>query len=409
MTFRFEVKWLLTLLFVALGPLGNMLTPFFFPPSFRAYYFLLPCFPIFYLLVRERIAKIGIIFLPLLIYCLVSASIVEKFGHTNESLTSFRFFLLFCQFFFILGAASNLKEKEQILTILKTYLNYFFLSVAAGYLLFFGYYLKIFTLQILMRFTVLTQFGFSLLRFSPGSYPNEYGVVASFALSVLALIFFEKRFQQFGFSKKWFFFLSAATFLAFLLTTTRAAYLSFFVSMIYITWKSGKFLKTLSYIAVSITAFFSLLLIVKINMFHILTYGFTQKINEGSLGERYFMWLETIEKAEGHEFWGAGFASLSNVHNVYLQLFFELGFVGLVLLFGSFFLAFLESFSQYKKPLEDDFSRFFSKIRMVGLINVLSFAASNHNLNHHLTWFVCFLCFAALRYPYLLETSEQKA
>ncbi|MBX7066572.1 MAG: O-antigen ligase family protein [Parachlamydiales bacterium] len=392
------MKWVLTLLFAALGPLGNILTPHFLPASFRAYYFLLPLFPFFYLFVKERIAKVAIVFLPFLIYSFISATIVEKFGSTNEPHTAFRFFLFLCQFYFILGAASHLKEQKNITTLLKTYLLFYFISMFFGYILFSGYYLKLVPLHILDRFSVLTQFGFGILRFSPGSYPNEYGIVSSFVLSILILLFLEKRTEDFGFSKKWFYFLLTATFLAFILTTTRAAYLSFCVSLFYIAWKSGKFLKIVSYTSFFISAFFSLLLLAKINMFKILTTGFTQKFNEGSLGERYQMWQETVEKAEGHSFWGAGFASLTNVHNVYLQLFFELGFVGLILLIGSLFLSFLESHGRYRKREADPF---LSKIRMVGLVNVLSFAASNHNLNHHLTWFVCFLCFAALRYPYL--------
>lgn len=393
MILRFEIKWVLTLLFAALGPLGNILTPHFLPASFRAYYFLLPLFPFFYLFVKERIAKVAIVFLPFLIYCLVSASIVEKFGSTNEPHTAFRFFLFLCQFYFILGAASHLKEQKNIFSILKTYLLFYLISMAFGYIGFFGYYLKLIPLSILERFSVLTQFGFGILRFSPGSYPNEYGIVSSFVLSVLILVFLDGKI-----AKRVFYFLFSTVFLAFLLTTTRAAYLSFVVSLFYIAWKSGHFLKISAYLTLFIGAFFTLLIPLKINMFRILTTGFTQRFDEGSLGERYFMWLETVEKAEGHSFWGAGFASLTNVHNVYLQLFFELGFVGLILLLGSLFLSFLESHGRYKKLPPDPF---LSKIRMVGLINVLSFAASNHNLNHHLTWFVCFLCFAALRYPYL--------
>jgi O-antigen ligase len=403
MILRLNFKRALTYSFVALGPLGNMLTPHFFPDSFRTYYFLLPLFPIYFLLVRERIAKIGILFLPFLIYSYFSAHVVDKFGDANEPHTVFRFYLLICQFFFIIGAASALKKKEEVLSLLKTYLTFYSLSLAAGYVFFIGYYLKIFPFSVLARFSVLTQFGFGLLRFSPGSYPNEYGIVSSFVLSVLAVIFLDKKYDLFNFSRKWFAFFFLSTFLAFLLTTTRAAYLSFLVSVIYLSWKSGYFIRVFTSISLFILGFFCFLLLFKINMFDILSHGFTQRFDEGSLGDRYFMWLETIEHAKEDTFWGAGFASLTNVHNVYLQLLFELGFVGTVLLLGSLFISFIESFFRHKRPIPDEISPFLSKIRMVGLINVLSFAASNHNLNHHLTWFVCFLCFASLRLPYLIS------
>lgn len=403
---RFDVKWVITLLFAALGPLGNVLTPHFFPSSFRTYYFVLPFFLFFYFWIKERLAKIAIIFLPFLIYCFISAMIVEKFGSANEPHTSFRFFLFLCQFYFIIGAASHLKEQKNIFTLLKTYLLFYFISMMLGYFLFTGYYLKFISIEVLSRFSVLTQFGFGLLRFSPGSYPNEYGVVSSFVLSVLILIFLEKKMEKFRLTKKKFHFFFFASFLAFLLTTTRAAYLSFLVSLLYIGWGSGRFSRMIAYLLFLIGVFFSLLLPLKINMFQILTTGFTQKFTEGSLGERYQIWFEAVEKAQGHCFWGTGFASLTNLHNVYLQLFFELGFVGLILLIGSVFLAFLESHGRYKKEQLDPF---FSKIRIVGLVNVLSFAASNHNLNHHLTWFVCFLCFASLRYPVLKPLGSERS
>jgi hypothetical protein len=403
MTFRFEIRKVLILLFAALGPLGNILTPHFFPASFRAYYFLLPFFLFFYFTLKEKLAKIAIIFLPLIAYCLVSAFVVEKFGSANEPHTLFRYFLFLCQFYFILGAASHIHTQEMLQKVLKTYLFFYFISLCIGFTLFFGYYSNLIPLSLVARFNVLTQFGFGILRFSPGSYPNEYGIVSSFVLSVLILIFLEKKIQEFGFSKKWFYFLFLVTFLAFLLTTTRAAYLSFFISTLYISYKSGKFLKLFGYISLSIFAFFCLLLLAKVDMFHILTAGFSQKYDQGSLGERYYMWLETMEKFEGKSFWGAGFASLSNIHNVYMQLFFELGFVGLILLFGALSLSFLESHFRYPRAPKDPF---FAQIRTLGLINVLSFAASNHNLNHHLTWFVCLLCFAIARVGLLRKDPE---
>jgi O-antigen ligase len=404
---RIRGKKLLTVSFAALGPLGNILTPSFFPESFRAYYFVLPLFPLFFFHLREKFAKVGAFFLPFFIFCYVSAFIVEKFGEANEPHTIFRLFLLLCQFFFVIGAASSLRTREEIFSILKTYLSFFFISVTIGYVFFIGFYLGIIPLEFISRFSVLTQFSYNHLRFSPGSYPNEYGIVCSFVLTILILIFFENKTKEFNFSKYSCVFFSLFTFLAFLLTTTRAAYLSFLVSVIYLTWKSRFFIKAMGFFAFIIMLIFYFLSLFKFNMFQILSAGFSQKIDEGSLGDRYFTWIETIERAKDSLFWGTGFASLTHVHNVYLQLTLELGFVGMVLLLGSLFIALIESFFKYKKPIIDETSLFVSKIRMVGLINVLSFAASNHNLNHHLTWFVCFLCFSALRLPFLNARSKQ--
>lgn len=406
---RCNIKMTLIFLFVALGPLGNILTPFFLPKSFRTYYFLLPLFPVFFFIAKERIAKIAIIFLPLLTYAFFSAYLVEKMGIANETHTLFRFLLLLCQLFFVIGAASHLKKKEQVLKLLKTYLHAFFVTLAIGYMFFIGFFFKVIPFSIIQRFSVLAQFGWEFLRFSPGSYPNEYGVVASFVLSVLFLIHLEGKQQFFNLSRAQFNFFFLATFVALLLSTTRAAYLSFLVSFIYITIKKKFFLKIFTRFALFATGCFIMLKPFGINMFNILRRGFKQKINEGSLGDRYEIWKESLERLDGHTFFGVGFASLTNIHNVYIQLLFELGFIGSVLLFASLFLVMIESLFKHKRPIQDETFIFLQKIKMVGLINVLSFAASNHNLNHHLTWFVCFLSLALLRLPFLETTNLQES
>lgn len=401
MTFKLDVKKFLIFLFVALGPLGNLPTPHFLPSAFRAYYFVLPLFFAFFLFSKERISKIALFFLPFLIYSFISVSILAKFGTANETHTQFRFFLFVCQFLFVLGAASHIKEKEEVFQLLKTYLMFFFISLAVGFFFFIGFYLKIVPLKILTRFSVLTQFGFGILRFSPGSYPNEYGIVASFVLSILSLIFLEKRVSEFGWSKKFFFLFFLMTFLAFLLATTRAAYLSFAVCFLYISWTSKHFAKILAFSSLGLICVFSFLKFLNFNMFSILVSGFSQKLTEGSLGERYFVWVDTLERAKEHPILGLGFASVTNIHNVYFQLLFELGAFGFLLLLGSILLSWVESFFRYQRFDLDEKGMFFQRVRRIGLITVLSFAASNHNLNHHLTWFILFLCFVAIRYPYL--------
>lgn len=374
---RFHPKLALLFAFVALGPLGNLLTPSLFPPSFRLYYFLLPLFPLFYLPAQERIAKMVALLIPLVFYSFFSACLVEAIGTPSEPFPLFRWALLFCQIFFIIGASSL----AQGMPLLKIYITSYFLSLVAGYILFLGYYFNLVSLEQMNRFTVLTQFSFDILRFSPGSYPNEYGIVSSFVLSLLTLFLMERS----PFSKtttRLFFFL---TFLAFLLTTTRAAYLAYLVCLLYLSMKSGRFFKhffSFSLFAILIGA---LLRLFRFDLTQILRLGFSQKITEGSLGERYLSWKEAIAHASQSPLLGTGFASLTNIHNVYLQLLFELGLLGSLLLLINLFANALQRYPRLSP------NPFFRKVQIVGLIHILSFAASNHNLNHHLTWFVCLL------------------
>jgi len=137
---RFNLKKTLIFLYVALGPLGNLLTPVFFPKSFRIYYLLLPLFPIFFLMTKERIAKIGILLLPVLTYSYFSTVCVENFGSANESHTLFRYYLFVCQFFFVIGAASALETRKELFAIIKTYFISFFVTLFVGYIFFIGFW-----------------------------------------------------------------------------------------------------------------------------------------------------------------------------------------------------------------------------------------------------------------------------
>jgi len=405
-TFRINIRKALLMSFVALGPLGNLLTPHFLPSALRTYFFLLPLFPLFFFIIYERFMKIGALFLPLFIYSFVSALLVTFFGQANESHTLFRFFLLFTQFFFILGAVSSLKTRDELISTLKIYLISYSISLAIGYCFYIGYYLKIVPLSILDRFSVLTQFGFSILRFSPGSYPNEYGIVSSFVLSILTILIFEKNQRFIPVRKPLLYSFFTLTFIAFLLTTTRAAYLSFALVLLYLLLRSKNFFRAFLKLSIFTTCLFTFLSFFKFNMFKILKAGFGQKMHQGSLGERLQTWNVALERAKESPIWGTGFASITNVHNVYFQLLFELGAIGTLILILSFLIAFLESTSKYSSGIKDETTHFLEKIRMAGLINVLTFAASNHNLNHHLTWFVFFLCLATLRLPFLKTRQE---
>jgi O-antigen ligase len=375
---RLNVPEFLIFAFIALGPLGNILTPFFLPDSFRTYYFLLPFFPLLF----KRVTKSAVLFFPLFIYCFISAAYVEMFSHPNEPFPLFRFFLFFCQFYFVIGAAAAITDIRQIL---KIYLNSYFVSLLIGWIFFIGFYLKFIPLATIQRFEVLTQFAWGLLRFSPGSYPNEYGIVSSFVLSLFTIAYFEKEKSIIDLKRNWFFLFFFLTFTAFLLATTRAAYLSYFISMIYLLWKSEHRRKNF----IRLTSIFSIpvftLLLFNINIFTILFRGFSQKLYEGSSLERYAAWTSAVEKGTESPLFGLGFASLTNIHNVYLQLLFELGIVGLVILAICLFIFMIDRRPQFEGP------SFLNKVRVIGLIHVLSFAATNHNINHHLTWFVFLL------------------
>lgn len=376
--------------FVALGPLGNLLTPSVFPAAFRFYYFILLAFPFFFTRFYEKQLKLLICCIPLLLYCIPSALSVEINKSSEEPFPLFRFFLLFFHFLFVVGASSfvtTIQEKYELITL---YLKSFFISLGIGYIFYIGYYLNWISFPFIERFSVIGQFAYTFLRFSPGSYPNEYGTVASFVLSILTLLLLKPS-DEIKLKKKSLIFFFALTFFALILTTTRAAYLSYFLSLLYLCWKTKRFFVPLCW---SLILFLLILIFAnyyEINLLELFLFAFNlADFKTGSLGERWSQWTVAFENFQDHIVFGTGFASITNLHNVYLQILFELGLLGAVVLVSTFFFRILYGPVRF---LQQSPESLFSTIKILGLSHILWFAFSNHNLNHHLTWFVLFLFF----------------
>jgi O-antigen ligase len=231
---------------------------------------------------------------------------------------------LTAQTLFILGAAySYTGEKKRLI---KLYLGGYLISLTMGYLFFFGYYTHFISLETIKRFSIETQIGWNLLRFSPGTYPNEYGNISSFALATL-LIFFahKKRFLTLV--------MLCLTFIALLLTTTRAAYLSFLISLIYLSFLSQEIRKLMALLSLLGIALMSILKMYSIDFIKIFVGGIKAiSFNEGSVGIRIAAWMKGFFDLNDHLLLGNGFGSDIYAHNVYLELLFELGLLGTLVL-----------------------------------------------------------------------------
>jgi len=385
-------------LFIYLGPWGNLLTPSFFPRAFRLYYLLLPFFWLFFSRIKASSLWIATIFSPFLIYCFFSALLVEVTGLQRDGDQLFRCCLFLCHFFFALGAASWIESCEKLSQLLFGFLKSFFAVLCIGFGLFLGYYAGFFSEAILERFSILTQFGYGILRFSPGSYPNEFGTLCSFVLSIWLLALFIDRTHGPFLPKSLYRLRGVFLFLtlcALILTTTRSAYISFLMGLIYLFYRFGRsslaplFWKTFALVAALIGMIFGTFLQ------SILKASFYLSLQDGSLRERYSAWLEAFSIFKSQPIFGAGFGAFSQLHNVYLALPFELGLFGTSLFVCLVALFWLMSHRFEKAAVLSKEELFVQGVKKLGLIHVFWFAASNHNLHHHLTWLVFFLCFAS--------------
>ena len=364
--------------FVFFGPLGTLLTPGFLPYAFRFYQLFLPFFPLFFLRLAPSQWKIALTATPFLLYCMVSAFFTHQNPYPEDAYPLFRSFLLFAQTLFVIGAACCYQGPK--IRLIKLYLAGYLISLAVGYLLFLGYYTRIFSLETIQRFSVEAQIGWSLLRFSPGTYPNEYGNISSFVLATL-LIFFGKKRRFLTFV------MIFLTFVALLLTTTRAAQLSFFVSLIYLSVVSKDIRKILLILfLVGCTSLF-ILKSYSVDYLNIFIGGLKAiSFTTGTTGERITTWTQGFYNLNEALFFGNGFGSEIFSHNIYFELLFELGLVGVTLLIGQIayhlltHLSGLKSFWQRQKEVAP-------QITTIALIHVALFALTNHNLHHHLTFF----------------------
>lgn len=396
---KISLQETLIYLFVFLGPLGTILTPKIFPSSTRTYYFLLFFFPLFYLKINRKIINIIVACLPIFLYCLVSAIFCQFNSKMLDefSFPLFRFILLSSHFFFILGAVNNnyIFSLSFCKKLINIYLFSFSIGLLWGWSLYIGYHLKMISFDFLSHFNILTQYAWEFLRFNPGSYANEYGIVSSFVniILILKILYIKTLGKRFAFLL-----IFILSFSAMCLASTKASLISLILSLLYLLFKNPKILKT--FFPISIFIFLLALIFnwINIPLFNFIFWGFKAIF---FLSPTHISRLEAIQegfqKFSIYPFWGTGFGSLPFLHNAYLQFLYELGIIGFSILFLVSFIFFTKKALNKKilfqklPDLEDPKSFPIGQIITIGFIHIITFALTNHNLFHHLSWLMFLL------------------
>lgn len=386
-------------LFCFFGPIGSLI-PIVSIKAFRFYYFIIILGIIYFFMnfnKNKQAIKTIIYSYPIILLIMISSLLayLDSTSDVEAENPVIRALLLISLFIFTVFIGNKIKyltDNEKFRCIF-LYLSGYLVSLFFGYIFFVGYYTNIISLNFISTFQVLTQMGYGLLRFSPGSYPNEYGIVSSYVLSLITLLILRKnqiKISSIYINKKFLLILCLFVLVALFLTTTRAAYLSYIFVIIYLCIFKGDILSKLKRTLVIITGFLVLGFIVQVYFFDIyeifqMAYNsFSDK--DASAYERFFAWEAAYKKFLDNYLWGVGFGTLSNIHNLYLQIVFEFGIIGTTFI-GIYLLVLIYKLIYLLKNHKNDF---FYDISIIGLIHILWFAMSNHNLNHHLTWFVIF-------------------
>jgi O-Antigen ligase len=405
----------LVLWFAFLGPLGNLIPLPGAPASVRFFYLMLPPGILIYLWkgIRRRTFNHILILVPVLAYMLCSAVYAQvrysdEYGGSEENpVVRFALFIVLLLFTMCAGDETLSFSLHQKLRVLGAFMSGYLVSLVIGYVFFIGFYARLFTLDFISRFEILVQWGFGLLRFSPGSYPNEYGVVSSFALSVLTLLLVYRR-QLIG-SDPIFRRISSTPLLllSFLLTlgalflaTTRAAYVSYVVSVLYIGLSQGGFKKPMIFLARTAIAAFVLLLCVQpfFDVESVLAGGYHAFFDQTSFASgRLGDWDIALGLYLRQPYLGFGFGTMDMMHNVYLQMLFGLGIVGFSLLVLTTVILMVRgrglSFAPLRAPVLNAPQLLLKRTSTIALVHVFWFALSNHNLNHFLTWLAVLLTY----------------
>lgn len=410
--------------FAFLGPLGNLIPVPGAPAAFRFYYLLLvpAIFLFFWKGLSRKMWHLLLILFPSLLYMFISSvdALLAGFtdtGNGQEGNPVVRVGLFLVLLLFTLCAGDHIATASPLnkLKVVTLFLKGYFVSLFVGYVFFIGYYAHVFTPKFLEHFEILVQWSFGLLRFSPGSYPNEYGIVSSFALSILTFyLAYRKRFaatQTYLLGKPvstlWLVALFLLTLGALFLATTRAAYVAYLGSLVYISTAQGRFEASTKILAKM--GLVALLLFACIQPFFdawgILKGGYYAFFDRDSFANgRVAAWQEAFQIYHGHEYFGTGFGSVDMIHNVYLQMFFGLGLVGFSLLILTAVILFLRTrssrpSSRYRLPEGNAFDQalLLNKICGLAVLHVTWFALSNHNLNHFLTWFMVLTLFLQVK------------
>lgn len=260
----------------------------------------------------------------------------------------------------------------------------FFLGLA----LYLGYVSGRVPTDIYNRFTTLEQTAYGYSRFSPGTYPNEFGIICSF-YAIYALLRSQQKDGSF-----FYLILSTIFMTGIFLTSTRAAYITLLLSYAY----SALFAPSvgrrliLSVLPIALAP----LVVMTLNVFSfdvldVINRGYESAANQtGSSNVRLEDWNAAIDDLLDHLFFGVGFESPKaySLHNLPLQIIYGLGLIGTSLLLVIFVAFTYLSKNSPRNTLHfqpEDFC-FLKMIRFVLLIHVLIFGLTNHNQAHFFTW-----------------------
>ncbi|QJP10954.1 O-antigen ligase family protein [Pseudomonas multiresinivorans] len=267
-----------------------------------------------------------------------------------------------------------------------------------GLVIYIGYITNKIPYSTYSLFTTLDQSAYGYSRFSPGTYPNEFGIICSFYAIYALSITLNKN-------NPFYLILSVIFIAGVFLTSTRAAYITLLLSYIYLTFSSKspsrKLLlailpailtpivtQTLSYLSFDVMA--------------VITTGYESAAKgTGSSNVRLEDWNTAIDDLLEHLFWGVGIESPKaySLHNLPLQILYGLGIAGTLILSiaTAAFIHINLKITWNIRKCTKEIQKLTTTTRTILLIHVVVFGLTNHNQAHFFTWMLFALSCIKLR------------
>lgn len=387
-----------------LGPCGMFFTPFAGIGSLRTFYFLVAAVNLlaFIRLRPKDLPQHGLI---ALIACIAACSAL--YGYTRydpaqgialNPLVRFLVLLNLLWGFYNISILLASRSGEYLLGLIGVSYKGFLTVLLAGGLLYVMYVTGRGAPALYSRVVSLEQEAYGYVRFSPGTYPNEFGIICSF-FSMLSICLYGRSFKR---RYVLFFLLSVA---GMFLASTRAAYITAALGLltILIAYPSRRARGAFALLSLlSVPLLLVALSYLSFDVLGVIRSGYEALVSgRGSSAQRAQDWTRALREFYDHYAFGSGFESLeaSQLHNVPLQLLYGLG---LLPFFAIATLAVLFFWVQWRGRLSaihfaDAFDlRYASLLRWILLQHVLVFALTNHNQAHFFTWLLFLL--ACLRF-----------
>jgi len=241
-----SVKELLLRLIFFLGPTGIFFTPILDIGSLRTFYFVTAIINIVCLwrVAKRDLAHYGALVLISLIlffsssFCLVSLDYDVPL-YVNPVVRVVVICNLMFGFFNISRVILNSQRLDILQVLLSDSFKGFCCVFFLGLVLYVGYISGKVSSDFYNRFTTLEQTAYGYSRFSPGTYPNEFGVICSF-YALYAVLLSQRKKRAVAYLL-----LSAVFMIGVFLTSTRAAYITLVVGYVYIVFSVPSLIRRL--------------------------------------------------------------------------------------------------------------------------------------------------------------------